>query len=56
VGSRRTIGAATLPNTSANLAAWIANSQTIKPGNLMPPSALSPRDLDAVVAYLEAQK
>jgi cytochrome c oxidase subunit 2 len=53
-GSRKWIAAATLRNTRANLAAWIANSQTIKPGNLMPPMSLSPGDLDAVVAYLES--
>jgi cytochrome c oxidase subunit II len=53
-GSRRTIGANTLPNTAGDLAAWIADSQTIKPGNLMPPITLQPRELQALVAYLRS--
>ena len=55
-GSRHWIGAITIPNDPARLAAWITNSQQIKPGNLMPPVALDPRDLDDLVAYLEGQK
>jgi cytochrome c oxidase subunit 2 len=53
-GSRQSIGALTLPNTEGNLAGWIANSQTIKPGNLMPPISLSPEELRALTAYLES--
>jgi cytochrome c oxidase subunit 2 len=56
VGSRVSIGAGTLPNTPTDLAIWISNSQTVKPGNLMPPVPLSPDDLEAVVAYLEGLK
>jgi cytochrome c oxidase subunit 2 len=56
VGSRRTIGAATVPNTTANLAGWIADAQSIKPGNRMPPISLAPDDLLAIVKYLQAQK
>jgi cytochrome c oxidase subunit 2 len=56
VGGRRTIGAATVPNTTANLTSWISDSQSIKPGNKMPPFALSADDLRALVAYLQAQK
>ena len=55
-GSRASIGALTLPNTPDNLARWITDSQSIKPGNLMPPIALAPRDLSALVAYLEGLK
>ena len=55
-GSRTSIGALTLPNTPDNLSRWITDSQSIKPGNLMPPIALSPRDLSALVAYLEGLK
>lgn len=51
-GQRRFIGAVTEPNTEGHRAAWISNSQTMKPGNLMPPIALEPEELDAVVAYL----
>jgi cytochrome c oxidase subunit 2 len=56
MGSRRTIGAGTLPNTFANLSGWISNPQPLKPGNLMPPSYLGSRDLLAVTAYLESLK
>ena len=52
-GARHWIGSITVPNTPANLAAWITDSQAIKPGNLMPPVQLSPGDLRAIVAYLE---
>src|SRR5579884_267890 len=34
-GSRISIAAGTLPNTKGNLAGWIADPQTIKPGNHM---------------------
>jgi cytochrome c oxidase subunit 2 len=53
VASRRTLAAATIPNTPENLLAWITNSQRIKPGNLMPPIELPSEDLQAIVAYLE---
>jgi cytochrome c oxidase subunit 2 len=55
-GSRASIGALTVPNTPDNLSRWITDSQSIKPGNLMPPISLSPRDLSALVAYLEGLK
>ncbi|HJP66515.1 MAG TPA: cytochrome c oxidase subunit II [Actinomycetota bacterium] len=55
-GSRASIGALTLPNTPGNLARWITDPQSIKPGNLMPPTDLSPRDLSALVTYLEGLK
>ncbi|MEX0717842.1 MAG: cytochrome c oxidase subunit II [Planctomycetaceae bacterium] len=56
IGSRRTIGAALLPNNRGNLAGWIANPQALKPGNLMPPTHLESADLHALVAYLESLK
>ncbi|MEV4477364.1 cytochrome c oxidase subunit II [Nonomuraea sp. NPDC049504] len=52
VGGRRFLGAGTLHNTPANLAAWIANAQVYKPGNRMPPQPLTPQQLRAVTAYL----
>jgi cytochrome c oxidase subunit 2 len=52
VGSRRTIAAGLLPTTRGSLAAWIADPQTLKPGNNMPLVALSPQELQAVSAYL----
>ena len=51
--SRRTIAAGTLPMSRANIAAWITDPQTPKPGNNMPRVPLSPAELDAVTAYLE---
>jgi cytochrome c oxidase subunit 2 len=57
VGSRLTLGAGTLPNNTRNLAKWIAASQEIKPGTLMPSFAmLSADELDALAAYLESLK
>lgn len=53
-GSRRTIAAATLPNTPENLMDWLRNPDSIKPGVLMPPSPQIPEEeLRALVAYLE---
>ncbi len=54
VATRRTIAAATLPNTPEHLRSWIANPQAIKPGNRMPPSPLAADDLGAVVAYVRS--
>lgn len=57
VGSRRTLGAGILPNHQGTLAAWIADSQAIKPGNRMPAyRVLSGSDLRALAAHLEALK
>jgi cytochrome c oxidase subunit 2 len=55
-GSRRILGAGVAPNDFGNLTGWIANSQTLKPGNLMPPQPLPPADLIAVANYLEGLK
>jgi cytochrome c oxidase subunit II len=52
--SRQTIGAGTVPNTRGHLAGWIIDSQSIKPGNLMPPVYMDPDDLEALLAYLES--
>ncbi|HEX6957887.1 MAG TPA: cytochrome c oxidase subunit II [Ferrovibrio sp.] len=56
VMSRGTIAAGTLPNTTANLAGWIANPQTIKPGSLMPNIGLSGPELASIRAYVETLK
>jgi cytochrome c oxidase subunit 2 len=53
LAGRATIAAGTLANTRGNLAGWILDPQTIKPGAYMPPIPLAPADLHAVVAYLE---
>jgi cytochrome c oxidase subunit 2 len=56
LASRRTIAAGTLPNTRGNLAGWILDPQRIKPGTRMPPNMLEPKDLDALLTYLQSLK
>jgi cytochrome c oxidase subunit 2 len=51
--SRQTIAAGTLPNTAADLARWISQTQTVKPGSEMPVVPLTAAELAAVVAYLQ---
>jgi cytochrome c oxidase subunit 2 len=52
LASRRTIGAGTLPNDPVHLRAWIRDPQEAKPGAHMPPTLLSPQEIDQLVAYL----
>jgi cytochrome c oxidase subunit II len=53
VGGRRFLGAATLHNTSENLAGFITDPQAAKPGALMPPFAIfSAEELDTLTSYL----
>jgi cytochrome c oxidase subunit II len=57
VGSRRTIGAGTLPGGMGNIAGWIASAQHLKPGNLMPSyDRLEGPQLRALAAYLDSLK
>ena len=57
VGSRRSLGAGILLNNTGTMMGWIGDSQSIKPGNQMPPyKTLSAADLQALARYLEAQK
>ncbi len=56
VAGRQTLAALTIPNTRADLAGWIRNSQHVKRGNLMPNLRLSDSQVRAVVAYLEGLK
>jgi len=56
IASRLTIAAGALPNTRGNLAGWIVDPQTIKPGAKMPPNSLAPRELQALLAYLATLK
>jgi cytochrome c oxidase subunit 2 len=56
VGSRRTIAAGVFETTRGSLAAWIADPQTIKPGNNMPPVPLTADELHAVSAYMAGLK
>jgi cytochrome c oxidase subunit 2 len=56
VGSRRFIASGMLPTTRGSLAAWIADPQTIKPGNNMPMIPLTANELNAVATYLATLK
>ncbi len=56
LASRRTIAAGTLPNNTGNLAGWILDPQSIKPGVRMPANQLEPRALQALLAYLGTLK
>ena len=57
VGSRRSIAAGRLDNHAGTLAGWIADPQSSKPGNLMPPATTySGEELRAVAAWLESLK
>ena len=53
---RATIAAGQLANNRGNLYGWIANPQGLKSGARMPRVALSPQELQDVVAYLETLK
>jgi cytochrome c oxidase subunit II len=56
IASRRTIAAGALPNNRGNMAGWIMDPQSIKPGAKMPPNQLDGRSLQALLAYLENLK
>jgi cytochrome c oxidase subunit II len=56
LASRRTIAAGTLPMSEGNLYGWVADPQSLKPGTKMPTMDLEPKDLHAVVAYLQTLK
>ena len=53
-GSRLTIAAGTLPNNKGNLAGWITDPQTIKPGNHMATVPLKAGDIQPLIEYLES--
>jgi cytochrome c oxidase subunit 2 len=50
--TRTTLAAGLFANNSANLAAWIANPQSFKPGARMPAQILPAEQLAAVTSYL----
>ena len=56
VGGRRFIAAGLLETTRGSLAAWIADPQTLKPGNNMPMVPLTGEELRAVSAYMASLK
>jgi cytochrome c oxidase subunit 2 len=53
LASRTSIAALTLPNSSARLAQWIRDPQSVKPGNQMPALRLTDGEIAKLVAYLE---
>ena len=56
LASRETIASGSVPNTPANIRAFVDNPAHFKPGALMPPMHLNQHDLDAVTAYLTTLK
>jgi cytochrome c oxidase subunit 2 len=54
LASRLSLAAATIPNTRGYLAGWILDPQHIKPGNRMPATNLSGRQIQALLDYLES--
>jgi cytochrome c oxidase subunit 2 len=55
VGSRHSIAAGEYPNTVGTFGGWIASSQYLKPGSLMPSFGfLSPEELRALAHYMES--
>ncbi|WFU12765.1 cytochrome c oxidase subunit II (plasmid) [Rhizobium sp. CB3090] len=54
IASRQTIAAGLLDNTRGALAAWIADPQTLKPGNNMPMVPLSSNELRQITAYMDS--
>jgi len=55
-GARTTLAAGIMPNTPDNVAKWVTDPETLKPGVLMPKLGLSGKQLDDLVAYLESLK
>ncbi len=54
IGARPTLGAGALVNDPADLARWITDAPSQKPGVLMPKIPLSAAQTRAIVAYLES--
>ena len=55
VGNRSTIASGTIANTPEEMARWIRDSASVKPGSLMPSfPQMSEEDLQAIVAYLQS--
>jgi len=52
VGGRRSLAAGTLDMTAADLAAWILDPQSLKPGALMPVVGVTPDEATLLAAYL----
>lgn len=54
LGARWSIGAGAAPNDAGHLGGWIANSQTTKPHNKMPPQPVPAADLQDLLTYLRS--
>jgi cytochrome c oxidase subunit 2 len=52
MATRQMIAAGTIPLTAGDLATWITDPDSIKPGVTMPPTTLTPDELRALVTYL----
>ncbi len=56
IGSRQTLAAGLLSNSTPNLERWLRNPQAVKPGSLMPNLGLSEPEVASLVAYLQHLK
>ncbi len=56
LASRKSIAAGSFDMTTANLRAWITNPQGLKPGVAMPTLAMTPDQVDALMAMLQSLK
>jgi cytochrome c oxidase subunit II len=54
LGTRRTLGAATVRLNRGALRDWVANPHRRKPGVRMPATRISDADMEALIAYLES--
>jgi cytochrome c oxidase subunit II len=54
IASRQSLAAGAMANRRGQMAAWIVDPQQIKPGALMPATALAGEDLQALLAYLDS--
>lgn len=54
--SRETLASGRMPNTPENLARWLTDPQTIKPGVNMPDFHLTAEQVRLLVAYLETRR
>ena len=53
LASRSTLAAGALPNSIGNLAGWLLDPHSAKPGVHMPATSFAAPDLHALLAYLE---
>jgi cytochrome c oxidase subunit 2 len=56
IGSRQKIAAGILDNTPENMARWLRDPESVKPGVLMPKLALTDEQIEKIAAYLESLK